>query len=306
MQNRIVQGLVIMALILMLGYGLLRRKDPVDGGQSATARAEKADVSMLHKPPPETVWRRFTQPLAAGVESQRSDTEAWAAAHEAHLAREKKRMADEQARIAEQQAYWESRQSWIDAFPFEPVHHPDAVYDPADFDQEPGVLELDEDAAVSQKRDTLYRMLYDHCFLSAFYENPNRFSPEFEAIHGILTEEGLEADPFIWGWTFTHLVDYHKASLQDLDAPWPVDPRKTWREERESSWVSIIARLTSQRSWGQVHDDLPTAAHAEAIRERLLKEIAPEGFVKIPRFEDFTIDLRHEEKLKAGDPFLIR
>lgn len=49
-------------------------------------------------------------------------------------------------------------------------------------------------------------MQKQHAFIKNFYEMPARYSPEFEQMHNIMVEAGLEMDPYIWGRAFTHLT----------------------------------------------------------------------------------------------------
>ena len=179
---------------------------------------ESADVH------PESKGSAVAKSILSGIESQRSakaDLERRHRAH--HEALIQKRAIKEQLK-AKEAAYWESRQAWMDQFPFEPVYHPEITFDSEVYNMMSEGKEIsDED------RPAFFAMaglVEKHGFLAAFYNNPSRYSPAFQKIHTILTEEHLSPDPFIWGWIFTNTADYHKASFHDPDESWPMDPNK--------------------------------------------------------------------------------
>ncbi len=212
-----------------------------------------------------------------------------------------KRKADKKKK-AEEAAYWESRQEWIDNFPFEPTHHPTITFDPNIYNPV-GPGGPSDHTPEGQK---MAKMIENHSFLAAFYDNPNRFSKEFEHIHSILLDEGIKPDALLWGWIFTHLVDYHRACTHELSEPWPFNPSKTWGEKKETTWNSILGRLMLNSARLQQHNDLPSEEHARAIRKRLITEIPVQGFLKKMWPENFVYDHSYVEQLKLGDPLLIR
>ena len=239
--------------------------------------------------------------LQSGIESSRVANEEIAADHAKHhedLIRQKEL---EEQKKAEEAAYWESRQEWIENFPFEPVHHPTITFDPNIYNPV-GPGGPSDDTPEGEK---MAKMIRNHGFLSAFYENPNRYSPEFEQINRILTEEGIEPDPIQWGWLFTHIGDYHKANQHDPEQPWPINPQKTWGYELELNANSILARMMSNKHRAKPFSNLPSEQEAIRIRDRLLNEIPADGFLNLGMGQDFSYNYHHEEQLKPGDPLLV-
>lgn len=258
---------------------------------------ESADVH------PESKGSAVAKSILSGIESQRSakaDLERRHRAH--HEALIQKRAIKEQLK-AKEAAYWESRQAWMDQFPFEPVYHPEITFDSEVYDMMSEGKEIaDED------RPAFFAMaglVEKHGFLAAFYNNPSRYSPAFQKIHTILTEEHLSPDPFIWGWIFTNTADYHRASFHDPDESWPMDPNKKWGSEMDSNWESIAANLLDGFI-DEGNSKVPvTLEQAAAIRKRLINEIPYDIFLKAGRLELFIYNGIYEDMLEAGDPLLI-
>lgn len=57
-----------------------------------------------------------------------------------------------------------------------------------------------------------------HAQRQDFYKNPMPCSPEFEQIHHILTEEGLELNAIVRSEVYCTLRGYHFAAAQDPEA----------------------------------------------------------------------------------------
>ncbi len=240
--------------------------------------------------------------LQSGIESSRAAHEEIAADHAKHhedLIRQKEL---EEQKKAEEAAYWESRQEWIENFPFKPAYHPTITFDPNIYNPV-GPGGPSDHTPEGQK---MAKMIENHGFLSSFYENPKRYSPEFEKLCHILMEEGVQPDPMLFGWLYTHLVDYHKASKKDLNAPWPGDPDITWAEEKNSTWESIAALFQSNMARLITVDTYPTSEEVDTIRNRLIEEIKADGFLSVGQFERFVYDGDAEYALKPGDPLLIQ
>ncbi|MBT3597696.1 MAG: hypothetical protein HN505_17155, partial [Verrucomicrobia bacterium] len=53
-------------------------------------------------------------------------------------------------------------------------------------------------------------------------------------------------------------------------------------------------------------DTLPSDAEAARVRQRLIDEIAAEGFLKVNWLEKFAYHSEYEDMLKPGDPLLIK
>ena len=243
-----------------------------------------------------------TKSFNLGIEAHRKANAKQAALHAKHhedLIRQKEA---EEKRKSEEAVYWKSRKAWMDRFPFDPIYHPDITFDPKVYNPVgPG-----GPSDYTTEGQKMARMISNHGFLSAFYENSNRYSPEFEKIHDILLEEGITPDPMLCGWTFTHLVDYHKASTHDLETPWPPDPSITWEEDRMSTWKSMAGRFQTNEYRTIQVDTLPSDAEAARVRQRLIDEIAAEGFLKVNWLEKFAYHSEYEDMLKPGDPLLIK
>jgi hypothetical protein len=243
-----------------------------------------------------------TNSFNLGIDAHRKANAKQAALHTKHhedLIRQKEA---EEKRKSEEATYWESRQAWINQFPFEPDYHPDITFDPEVYNPVgPG-----GPSDYTTEGQKMARMVSNHGFLSAFYENSNRYSPEFEKIYDILLEEGIIPDPMLCGWTFTHLVDYHKASTHDLETPWPPDPSITWGEDRMSTWKSMAGRFQTDEYRTVQVDTLPSEAEAARVRQRLIDEIPAEGFLKVNWLEKFAYHSEYENMLKPGDSLLIK
>ncbi|MCS1409524.1 MAG: hypothetical protein M2R45_02707 [Verrucomicrobia subdivision 3 bacterium] len=240
----------------------------------------------------------------------------------AQIKAQDKRVAEERRRQTEEAAYWETRQEWIANFPFEPAYHPEITYDPEVLEEkrleldEEGlpIVELDEEGwPIEPIEDERYwemkRLVQNHGFLKGFYENPYRYSPEFEQMHRIFDEMGINYNPIIWGKTFSELADYHQAMQHDPESPFPYPQGgdKTWGERSEFSYRGILGSILGSITWKGFPDQTPpTREQAEALRERMISEIPPEGFRELGRRYYFLYHSEETKKLKPGDPLLIR
>lgn len=246
----------------------------------------------------------FTKMVQTGIEQNRIAQEQLDKQQADHYKELLDRKQEADRKKAEEAAYWESRQEWIEQFPFEPTYHESITFDPEIYDPNgPGPSVLDE---VPKEYDQMARLVKNHGFLKAFYENPNRYSPEFELICQILVEEGISPDPLLSGWLYTNIADYHKAASHALKKAWPMNSSETWGDKLESNWESILGTIKTERSDGSPAEGQPSHEQALKIRERLINEIPVEGFLKIGWLEDFAYNGNHTRQLKPGDPILIR
>lgn len=113
-------------------------------------------------------------------------------AGETYTKEEWKQKAEEQA----EKEWWESRQEWIDRFPFEPTHHPEIAYGDPNVD---------------------VGLVKNHGFLRNFYQSHLPYTEEFEQMHDIIREElGEKAnDTVLQGMVFERLKRYHWAKTKD-------------------------------------------------------------------------------------------
>lgn len=131
-----------------------------------------------------------------------------------------KRQEEEQKALDEaEKAWWESRQDWVERFPFEPTPHPEITFDPTVFD----VRKLRAGEWPEEKKDKAYwdmkRQAEHHSLLKGFYNSWVPYTEEFEQLHDIVEEElGEAASTAVLAQTFRTLAKYHKAAQQDSDA----------------------------------------------------------------------------------------
>ena len=269
-------------------------RDKESGNPETLSNVSSASTNFVKLRETKEWLRRIFFPTPA--ERQRA-----ALAAKYHREYAEKRKAEKKKK-AEEAAYWESRQQWIENFPFEPTYHPTITFDPNIYNPV-GPGGPSDDTPEGQK---MAKMIENHGFLSSFYENPKRYSPEFEKLCHILKEEGVQPDPMLFGWLYTHLVDYHKASTKDLNAPWPGDPNITWDDKMHRTLESIAGRLQSNMGRILMVDSFPSTEKVDAIRNRLIDEIKADGFLNIGQFERFVYDGDAEYALKPGDPLLIQ
>ncbi|MCS1407926.1 MAG: hypothetical protein M2R45_01089 [Verrucomicrobia subdivision 3 bacterium] len=207
------------------------------------------------------------------------------------------RKRQEAKQEAEETAYWESRQEWIANFPFKPTPHPTITYDPEVYD----VHHRKKQERTPANRE-MWRLLERHSFLSYFYHDceKERYSPEFEKMHAILSASGLEEDPYIWGRLFTHLIWYHRVDGQPYPVPQANQP---WGEEKEGILESFIGCLRTRKGLDGKTKYVISIEEAIAIRERLLNEIPAEDVLKHHIIVGHS---KYEEMLQPGDPLLVR
>ena len=141
------------------------------------------------------------------------------------------RAAQEELERAEKE-WWESRQDWVDRFPFEPTPHPEITFDPTVYDPV-NVEEWPEEKAELYSK--MASIVDNHTFLKGFYKSKLPYTEEFEQMYDIVNAElGEELHPISLGWTFNALKKYHQAMQKDPDSVYrknarvrrPVPPQK--------------------------------------------------------------------------------
>ena len=172
----------------------------------------------------------------------------------------------EAERIAKEQAekeWWESRQDWIDRFPFEPTHHPEIAYDPEAYDPSNLPPREERDEAYRQHRD----LVHNHGFLRKFYESRLPYTEEFEQMYDIITEEvGEKAENTVMmGWAFDVLKDYHQARANDPDAIYRKNAQVYQPQPSPQPPPSILDGLTPQQL--AAYKALPGAVRREMTAE---------------------------------------
>jgi hypothetical protein len=212
------------------------------------------------------------------------------------------------------------RAAWKANFPYEPTFHSSAKFDPDIYDpsnpsknRKPG----------DKLWETHRRMVNDHGYLKAFFENEHIYSKEFEQLYGIMNEYGRAKNPVVLGGVFMNLKDYHSALQHDPDSLFyyervemppvrdnsgelkktriPVDGKTTWGEHALSLRESIATRLYSPR----INPGAPQLESDESwdMADRIINEIPYQGFLEIPENENFS---NHDDLLLSqGDPLLV-
>lgn len=154
---------------------------------------------------------------------------------------------EEAERIAKEQAekeWWESRQDWIDRFPFEPTHHPEITFDSAVYDPSNLPPREERDEAYRKQRD----LVQNHSFLRKFYESRLPYTEEFEQMYDIIVEEVGEFDAiFDIAKAFNSLKYYHQARAKALDAIYRKNVQVYQPQPPPQPPPSILDGLTPQQ-----------------------------------------------------------
>ena len=130
-------------------------------------------------------------------------------------AEEAEKQAKEAAERAEQE-WWESRQDWVERFPFEPTPHPEITHDPTVYDP---VSEEEWPEEKAELYDKMASIVDNHTFLRGFYESKLPYTEEFEQMYDIVKEElSEELHPIPLAKAFETIKDYHKAAQRDPDS----------------------------------------------------------------------------------------
>ena len=185
-------------------------QDPQKQAEEVTAEQEIDPVSPAEYSDILDRWRQGV----ASARLQREQDEAWANLIQAE--KDDERAAQEELERAEKE-WWESRQEWVERFPFEPTPHPEITFDPTVYDPN----KLDE-WSEEEKSDDYWKMagmVRNHGFLKRFYESKVPYTEEFEQMYDIVKEEiGEDLDPVTLGWTFETIRKYHQAKQLDPDS----------------------------------------------------------------------------------------
>ena len=191
-------------------------------------------------------------------------------AEEEYEREEAERIAKEKAKELAEKEWWESRQEWIDRFPFQPTHHPEIVYDPEAYDP-------NEARPTNEKDDAYWEMLElvaDHGFLRNFYQSKLPYTEEFEQMHDIIKEELgemandtiiLANDTILQGMVFDRLKKYHHAMTKDPEEIRWKNAKVTKPPPEPELLPSMLESLTPEQI--AVYQALPGEARREMTKE---------------------------------------
>ncbi|MCS1410384.1 MAG: hypothetical protein M2R45_03576 [Verrucomicrobia subdivision 3 bacterium] len=348
-------GVTLIILWLVFGWPSAKTRPALEETATPSPAATGAETTESSEPS-ESAYQRLQKQRTQGsafpeyfVADENGDLRPPTPEEAAQIKAQDERDAEERRRQAEQEAkeaaYWESRQEWIANFPFEPTHHPEITYDPEmenrlkleveemwermdelwdgpmDEERDKRLEEMDKRLEEAERRAEKPQQMVDrHVFLTTMYEDHQReiYSPEFEKMHGMLLEAGLEADPVVWGEVFRHLVRYHQKNSHDPEALYPArymtvnpntDPPSTeyyqitWEAAAASTYDSLLTVLTSKRIPGNAVDTrLIPKEEGRVLRERLLQELPAEVMLQ---HHPIIPHGKYENMLKPGDPLLV-
>lgn len=225
----------------------------------------QTDSAEAEITPPEGYVAYYLDENGNKVWLTREELDAELAAADEYERQEAERIAKEKAKEQAEKEWWESRQEWIDRFPFEPTHHPEIAYDPEAYDPRK-VGEWPE----AEKDDAYWKMeelVGNHSFLRNFYESRLPYTEEFEQFYDIIHEElGEKADnTILLGWTFDHLKRYHQAMTKDPEEIRWKNVQRTIRPPMPELLPSMLESLTPEQF--AVYRALPGEARREMTKE---------------------------------------
>lgn len=151
-----------------------------------------------------------------GVENARRQREVDEALANLIQAEKDAERADQEELERAEKEWWESRQDWVDRFPFEPTPHPEITHDPDVYDP------VSEEEWPEEKAELYSKMasiVDNHTFLKGFYNSKLPYTEEFEQMYDIVKEElGEELHPIPLAKAFETIKDYHKAAQREPDS----------------------------------------------------------------------------------------
>jgi hypothetical protein len=164
--------------------------------------------------------------------------------------------------------------NWKAEFPWKPTHDPKLEFDPK---------RHIENRAIGNKSNTDWATRFNHTYLKGFFQNDERFLPQFEKFYRILKEHDRGHNPVMVGrafWAFRH---YHHAAFErDPDEYVLSNGKKvrnglfsyqTWGDKVPGYHESLRGYL---RDWEWLKPDFKTyegRTNANALIERLVNEI---------------------------------
>ena len=301
-------GVVALAVIVAMLVSVFSPPKQTAEETVKTPRIEVGTAKSINAPNQMRQWRQ-------GVENDRRQREQDEALAEflknnpeiAKLiqAEEAEKQAKEEAERPEKE-WWESRQDWVERFPFEPTHHPEITYDPTAYDPS-RVREWPEE----KKDDAYWKMLEmvdNHSFLRRFYESRLPHTEEFEQMHDIITEEvGEKAENTVMmGWAFDVLKDYHLAKAKDPDAIYRKNAQVYQPQPPPQNPPSVLDGLTPEQL--AAYKALPGAVRREMtaeIREERSQEMRKriKSFHASQRYQ--TVDITWGERTEREKEYIL-
>ena len=218
----------------------------------------------------------------------------------------------------------ERLEKWKQNFPFKPRYHPTLRHDPSLFDaNDASTWDAPHDPVESIKHESYRRAVVNHGFLMDFYENPIRYSKEFEQLYHVLGEFNRNENSIVVAEIFNDLIMYHEASRhhpEDLITKTipiyneekgaveiqhvPVNGKTTWGDYKSTAREGIAFSLYQESEWPSKPQ--MTAERAWELADYILSTIASsEGFESMSFKDQFAFSIDHQEALKPGDPLLI-
>ena len=176
---------------------------------------------------------------------------------------QRRKESEQKAKELAEEKWWESRQEWIDRFPFQPTHHPEITYDPESYDPNNRPPLEERGKAYEQMRD----LVQNHGFLRNFYESKLPYTEEFEQMHDIIHEElGEKAnDTILQGKVFEDLKRHHWAKAKDPEEIRWKNVQRTIRPPEPKLLPSMLEDLTPEQF--AVYRALPGEARREMTKE---------------------------------------
>ena len=148
----------------------------------------------------------------------------------------------EAERIAKEQAekeWWESKQEWIDRFPFKPTHHPEITFDPSVYDPNNRKPREERDKAYEQMRGLVKTTASCEGFAKAGCLMPNsssRCTPSLPKKSASLTPSSIS----VWRSipSRSTIRQWRKPPMQSIGrTPKCIDLRRL-RKTRPASWMA--------------------------------------------------------------------
>ena len=171
--------------------------------------------------------------------------------------------------------------NWKAEFPWKPTHDPELEFDPE---------RHIENRALGNKNNTDWATRSNHTYLKKFFQNDDRFLPQFEKFYRVLKEHDRDHNPVMVGrafWAFRH---YHHAAFEHDPDEFVLSNGKkvrkglfsyqTWGDKVPDYHESLRGYL---RSWKWLRPSFATIEgkfNANALIERLVNEI--EGMETLP------------------------